>query len=218
MNQNLFHILIRHCVLAILVANFFIADNSLADSGSLSVIGNSISKHPKSKDLDWDCECGMAASSKALDYSHILARSLNMHLVVENASYLERPSIVPDAKWSDLNAMIKKANVVVVQLGDNSRVPYDYFYQSYERLLNNVVKNNRLYCISTYWKNDQVDKFIRKACEQKGGVYIFIGDIRVDKANPDIHSIKFNVQAVNDHPKDWSMNKIAQRILSKVNN
>jgi hypothetical protein len=216
MTQNLSHILSKHCLLFILVVTISMPATSLEDSSGLAVIGNSITKHNKSRDLDWDCECGMAATNGANDFAHILAANLNKHLAVENASYLERPSAVPEAKWRDLNLMIKKSNVVVIQLGDNARAPYDYFYQSYNRLLTNISGKNKLYCVSTYWKNDQIDKFIQKSCSQNSGVYIFIGDIRVDKKNLDFHYKKFKVEAVNDHPKDWGMREIANRILAKA--
>jgi len=55
---------------------------------------------------------------------------------------------------------------------------------------------------------------IKAACTERGGRYVFIGDIRIDPANQDGQGVQFRNRGVNAHPHDWSMARISERIVA----
>lgn len=120
------------------------ARNTAKSSGDYLILvkGNSISRHgwneSTRKNLDWDRECGMAASSEGNDYVHLLAAA------IENAMPGRRVRIVfgkggrPDLAVQTVEEEKKYCpDLIIVQDGEHSAseagiVTYEF---DYDRLL-----------------------------------------------------------------------------------
>lgn len=69
--------------------------------------------------------------------------------------------------------------------------------------------------MSTYWPNQEIDTNMMLSCLNHGGRFVYIGDIYTNPNNPDyIGPPVYSNPAVNMHPHDWSMQQIADRILT----
>lgn len=178
-------------------------------------IGNSITYSLAAPAVGWNHTSGMAASSAAADYAHLAATGLQVQSPsITNFSALERN---PAANKPDIAAMtagIDAATAVTIQLGDN--VPLDRlseFADAYDALLAAAVRARSLVCVSTWWIEPSRDAVIESACRARGGTYVSIGDIRPDPANRDrLDGPQYTDAAVQDHPHDWSMARIASRV------
>lgn len=195
------------------------------------VVGNSITLHPPSVEIDWKNNNGMAASEKSKDYAHIVVSGLGVGVeksYIRNFYPFETDSSIAQSHVASLeNALSKKPRIIILQLGDNVRVvksePVSSFFQllnfwfDYGRLVEESKRNTgSLYCVSTWWESTLKDYIIKSRCESSGGAYVYIGDIYPDPANPDRAKVDYSVSGVDAHPKDYGMRKIAERITSAI--
>ncbi len=181
----------------------------------LVVIGNSLTRHGQLPTVDWYGDWGMAASVSSKDFSHLVSTSLNLPLSAAiNFSTLETsPITVLDSDILSIVAPVKQSSMVVVELGDNVST-LEVFSPQYSKLLDSVSQARLLVCTSTWWKDINKDAVIQAACAAHGGQYVFIGDIYTDPTNQDKQGVQFSNAGVNAHPHDWSMAKIAERIVA----
>lgn len=186
---------------------------------SLAFIGNSLTLVP-----EWGR--GIASSDISLDYVHLTATATSLPFTATNFASLERNPADPvnhidmttpvGLQIAAIASSIDSTTAVVVQLGDNAPVPAD-FAVNYAQLIANVKTGNRLVCISTWWESIEKDSAIKAACEGAGGKYVFIGDIRIRADNRDaIDGPQYSNQGVQDHPHDWSMVRIAERVVAAL--
>jgi hypothetical protein len=198
-------------------------------AAKLVVIGNSITYVPATPELGWDHGSGMAASSAATDYAHLVAAGLDASaLAISNFADLERNPTdainridmdTPVARQIAQHAAeVTPQSAVVIQLGDNA--PHDSmstFGPAYGALLDAVAARQTLVCVSTWWQDGSKDAVIRAACEGHGGRFVFIGDIGSDPANRDhLDGPQYMHAGVQAHPHDWSMARIAGRVLAAL--
>lgn len=165
----------------------------------LLVIGNSITRHPPLASIAWAGDWGMAASSRDRDFAHLVGAGLGLPVTATNAAQLERDPSAPLPDWQ-----VGPGTVVVLELGDNG-LP-----ARYADIVAAVRGGASLTCLSTYWEKPERDAVIKATCEAAGGRYVYIGDIyptRQDVMGPELHSF------VVSHPGDWSMARIAERVL-----
>lgn len=180
-------------------------------------IGNSITDSPVNAALGWDHASGMAASSAATDYAHIVGEALHLWAPSYiNFAALERDPAANLARIAELTAGIDHLTAVTIQLGDN--VAPDRladFKPAYEALLDAASRGRTLVCVSTWWELWAKDTMIKEACEARGGTYVSIGDIRYDPKNRDpFEGPQYADPSIQDHPHDWSMARIAERIVA----
>lgn len=190
---------------------------------SLVVIGNSLAFVPDQP--GWSPGRGMAATSVATDYVHVLAAELGIaQPVARNFASLERNADDP-VNAIDLTTPIADqikvqttgidvATAVVVELGDNSPSGQSAtFATNYGLLLDALPAHHSLTCVSTWWEDAAKDATIKAACKAHGGTFVFIGDIypaRKDVAAPGENP------AIWAHPHDPSMASIAARIKPAI--
>lgn len=172
---------------------------------SVLCVGNSITRHGPSPSIGWDGDWGMAASSQASDYCHMVARVLNLPATAINVAALE-------TNPTDLSPLaglpaVTAETFVILELGDNSADPIA-FEPTYQKLVQTLHPN---VCTSTWWNSTAMDAMTQKNCT---GKYAFIGDIFNDPSNPDMTATPFADAGVNRHPHDWGMMQIANRILA----
>ena len=181
---------------------------------SLIVIGNSITRTPPSPGFGWAGDWGMAASDAAHDFAHLAAGALGLPLDARNFSALET-----DLDVAQVPAMATgvAGAVVVVQLGDNAgssgKTPAQW-RSAYRALLDATRGVRTLVCVTTFWGFGQIDAVIREECTAHGGRVAEIGDIYPDAANPDRQEVVSANDAVNQHPHDYGMARIAERVVA----
>lgn len=195
-------------------------------ASKLVVIGNSISRHGQVSSIGWDHDSGMAASSAATDYAHLVAATLGVaQLTANNFADLERNPAdaintidldTPVAhQIANRAAEVTSDSIVVVQLSDNA--PHESmatFGPGYSALLDAVSARKALVCVGSFWYDATKDAVLKTACEAHGGRYVYIGDIHTDPTNRDrLDGPQYTNAAVQDHPHDWSMARIAERVL-----
>ena len=189
------------------------AETKLTD---LVVIGNSLTRYNPVPSIGWYGSWGMAASAADKDFSHIVAASMNLPLT--SANIFAGLELTPATSAGDIPVVaspVRQTTLVVIQLGDNVQLDIlPAFATSYKKLLDAVKHAQVLICLGTWGADVPRDTIIKDACTARGGRYVFIGDIRTDPASQDTKGAQFADAGVNMHPHDWSMARIAERIVS----
>lgn len=195
---------------------------------TLHIIGNSITYVPAAPGTEWDHSSGMAASSAATDYAHLVGAGLGIVPVISNFASLERNPADPINTIDTATPMadqikaqtqgIDAHSIVVIELGDNApQGGSPDFTANYGQLLDAVTPNAKLICIGTFWLDAAKDNMIAAACSAHHGTYVYIGDVTGDPANRDLlDGPQYPTFAINHHPHDWSMAVIAKRVLAGI--
>lgn len=180
-------------------------------------IGNSLTVHKPLPEQGWYGNWGMAASAQDKDYAHLTAHALNLPLEVFHVAQIEIDPSTADDFIPTATAGLKPTSIVVIQLGDNLKAEsLPEFTPVYGKLLD-AAKGHKLLCLSTWWGIPATDDLIKKQCAAHGGTYVYIGDIKTDPSNPDGLEQQFKGStAVDSHPHDWSMARIAERTASSA--
>ena len=131
-----------------------------AAHADVTVIGNSIALSTPTPAVGWTGNHGMAASSPATDYAHLIGAAR-----IYNFATLERgqPYTLPAGPMQTL----------VVQLGDNATQDVPAFMTRYRAMLR-TLKPQRLVCVSTFWNDPARDAAIYDACTEARGEYVFM--------------------------------------------
>lgn len=182
-------------------------------------IGNSITFTPANPFVGWDHSSGMSASSAPTDYAHIVGEALHLWSPsFINFAALERDPAANRSGIDELTAAIDDATAVTIQLGDNASpdpARLAEFTAAYHELLDAGKRGRSLVCVSTWWELWAKDTMIKEACEARGGIYVYIGDIRYDPKNRDrFEGPQYADPSIQEHPHDWSMARIAERVIA----
>ena len=182
-------------------------------------IGNSITFSPANPSVGWDHSSGMSASSAQTDFAHIVGEALHLWSPsFINFAALERDPAANRSRIAELTAGIDHLTAVTIQLGDNvspDPARLAEFTAAYHELLDAAGRGRTLVCVSTWWELWAKDTMIKEACEARGGTYVSIGDIRYDPKNRDhFDGPQYADPSIDDHPHDWSMARIAERVLA----
>jgi hypothetical protein len=190
----------------------------------LLIVGNSITWHTPSQALQWQGNWGMAASTRDSDFAHVLKRKIEESQKYESVALY--PKNISDFENEPGNYDFGKvdfaetfgADTLVVLIGDNVKAENSAnFGTQYGNLLSALQGNRptRIYCVSTWWRNNQIDSAISAACNSMHGKYVYIGDINFIagmRASASEHPNK----GVAAHPSDAGMNVIATRIFKTM--
>jgi hypothetical protein len=182
------------------------------------VIGNSLTHYNPVPELGWYGSWGMAASAADRDFAHLVAASLQLPLSSAlSFSGLELTPATSAGAIPLMAAPVKATTLVIIQLGDNVQLGVlPEFAPQYNKLLDAVQQAGIVICTSTWWRDDTKDALIETACTAHGGRYVFIGDLKTNRASLDGLGAQFSDPGVNAHPHDWGMAQIAERILASV--
>jgi len=188
-------------------------------------IGNSITLHSPSESIGWHKNNGMAASTTSNDYVNILLKNLKIkhgNCLIKNFSELENKPIEDMTTGKNLMALFKtkKPEITIFQLGDN--VASD---KQLVILKNNLFHltssakevNSRVFILSTWWESKEKDEALLSVCQKFNSNYIYIGDIFNSTENTDRSIKEYSHSGVDNHPRDWGMNKIADRLYAAIN-
>ena len=185
-------------------------------ASNIVVIGNSITLCGPNPSVEWTGDWGMAASGQAKDFSHLVSYGLGLPVSVANLAQMERASDVELSMISSATTSVDSHSIVVVELSDNAPADnLEIFHANYSLLLSSVWRARKLICTGPYWPDSDKESLVQTECSAHGGTFVSISDIRYDPLNPDYAAgaQTFQDVNVNSHPHDWSMAKIAQRIM-----
>lgn len=193
-------------------------------------LGNSLTHVPPTPEIGWTGDWGMAASAQDKGYAHLVSNAV-AGLNSGNQPAMQAVNIVSYGGWEqnfgpdyDVQTQLKtlldwKANIVVVELGDNvsgslaSNAARSSFAKSFKEVLT-AFKNSsqpKLFVLSTWfgtlWPTAGTDGILQQACDDVGGVFVNISDVY---PNP------VNQGGWGGHPSDAGMAAIADRVFGTM--
>ncbi len=160
----------------------------------------------------------MAASAENKDIAHLSSAGLHLplNIIPARAAELDPQGSGP-AVVQQISSSVTPETLVVIELGDNVQQPGDLaaFVPVYRQMTEAASKGAGLICLSTWGDYTATDQAVESARLAHGGTYIFIGDIFSDPQNPDYQGPPvYSNPTVNNHPHDWSMQQIANRVIT----
>lgn len=187
-------------------------------------VGNSITRHGPKPDIGWNNDWGMAASSPAHDY---------VHLVADHVLKTDRGAgfcVCQVAEWErncyngetvfDLFQAARDfaADIIIMRIAENcphERYERDLFQREYEKLLNYLDPTGKARKIltSAFWKCNE-DEGIRLLAQSRGYTMVELGDLG---ECDDMKAIGlYEHTGVANHPGDLGMYQIAERIIQAI--
>jgi hypothetical protein len=187
-------------------------------------IGNSITHHNPAPEIGWVNNCGMAAENLNLDYVHLLGKYLNIEsteILILNCAEFERIPILLSESINNIKKILNENEVssVVIQLGDNitNEDQLTTFAKNMNFLLKEIkLTTNNISMISTWWHSSVKDSVILKLCQAYESRYIDISDLYDSPMNIDRIKKDYVNSGVDNHPKSWGMEQIANRVLKFI--
>ena len=185
------------------------------------ILGNSITYTPANPAIGWNGNWGMAASTAAQDYVHLLTakfQSVNKNCAVNgyNISNFEL-----DYANYDFDANLKafrdtKPDLVIIRIGENVQPAFDAttFDKQYKALVAYFKVNNpnvKVLTTSSFWpQRDYVN-----AVMSNYSPYVSLTSLGLDNSNYAFYLTSAD-PAVQGHPGDKGMQAIADAIWAKV--
>jgi len=192
-------------------------------------LGNSITKHGPNESIGWSGNWGMAASSEANDYVHLVLAALAERCgrapearIVNIASF-ERQFRTYDIETRLADTIAFKPDLVIVAIGENvpalkSQEDHVAFKDSLSRLLNafRSVGNPVFVVRSCFWASPVKDTILRQGCDGVGGIFADCTALGKDEKNYARSEREFSHKGVAAHPGDQGMRAIADVILQAL--
>lgn len=192
-------------------------------------LGNSITKHGPKKDIDWSGNWGMAATSEANDYVHLVTKALTEkagaapEVMVKNIADFERAYAGYDIAAKLKDAIEFKADLIILAIGENVpalRAAEDKAkLQASVTALLKALKADRKPTIlvrSCFWANAAKDEALQQACTEVGGIYANISNLGKDEANYGRSERPYKHAGVANHPGDKGMAAIAAALVKAL--
>ncbi len=192
-------------------------------------LGNSITKHGPKADIGWTGNWGMAATTEANDYVHLVTKALTEkagaapEVMVKNIVDFERAYSGYDVAAKMKDAIEFKADLIILAIGENVpglKTPEDKTkLQASLTTLLSALKGERKPTIlvrSCFWANAAKDEALQQACIAVGGVYVNISSLGKDEANYGRSERPYKHAGVANHPGDKGMAAIAAALVKAV--
>lgn len=191
------------------------------DINRILFLGNSITWHTPAPEIGWHGDWGMAASSKEMDYVHILMRRIsgirpNALFRTQNIAEFER------GFWEyDLNRMAEErgfaADLTILKIGENvdgKEAAARDFCTYYRKLLESIVPAGKaVLCVGGFWESP-LNGVMEAAAAEYGCKYLEIGFLSREDANRAVGM--FEHAGVAAHPSDRGMEAIAGLIWDEL--
>jgi alpha-galactosidase len=200
-----------------------------AEVQKILFLGNSITLHGPNKNIGWDGNWGMAASSEDKDYVHEVTKALTPKdgaapkILVRNIATFERQFATFDAAALVKETSAFNADLIVVAIGENApsltnATSKALFAEKTAALLKAIAGDRKPLVIvrSCFWANAPKDDALKTACKEIGGVYLDIGALGKDEKNFARSERAFTHAGVANHPGDKGMQAIADAIVGAV--
>jgi hypothetical protein len=192
-------------------------------------LGNSITKHGPKADIDWSGNWGMAASSEAKDYVHLVAKALTEkqgatpEVMIKNIADFERAYVGYDFATKLKEAIEFKADLIILAIGEN--VPALKTPEEATKLQSSItplllsMKADRQPTIlvrSCFWADKAKDSALQKSCAAVSGTFVNISTLGQDKSNHGHAERDFKNAGVANHPGDKGMAAIAEALVKAL--
>lgn len=187
----------------------------------LLVIGNSITKHPPQQEIEWSGDWGMAATAREKDWVHRLwARMPTDTELTIVRGYA--PDLTDRAEELEHTIRAARANVVVIQMGDNlppNEASEDRLYAPMLELIEAACEarvSARVVVLGTWETDDVRNALMRLAAEEGGALFLRLDDLAAQPGHRAWEQGVFNHPAVAWHPSDLGMAAIADRVATAL--
>jgi hypothetical protein len=180
----------RHSFVSLLVVFCcLLSGGKNAFSGSLLVVGNSLTKNGPAHEIGWTGNWGMAASSADKDFVHLLVKKFEAHTINKiDLSIIDghplETNFFKETDNKPLDAVDGTYEYIVLEIGDgiDFKSPLKGEFQNRYRdlvgqLKRKLGKNGILVCLGKWWPNDVIDDQIRSACEGGKGKFVSLKPI-----------------------------------------
>lgn len=183
------------------------------------VLGNSITRHGPSAEIDWHFDWGMAASAPERDYVHRLYAMLTEYgkepfMMIRQASHWERNFQNPACLAEYERERAFGADIVVFRLGENvGKKDFPALKDAALTLVDYVAPVGAFVIFTTgFWKNAERDEALRCAAETRGSPCVDIAC-----TNDDMMALGlFTHPGVSIHPGDKGMEMIARKLFETM--
>ena len=192
-------------------------------------LGNSITKHGPKADIDWSGNWGMAASTEAKDYVHLVTKALSEksgsspEIMVRNIADFERAYAGYDVAGKMKEAFDFGADLVILAIGENvrdlkSEEQKAQFKSGVGKILQGLKANKSptILVRSCFWANQAKDEILQQACRDAGGIFVDIGSLGKDASNFGRSERSFKNSGVANHPGDKGMQVIADALVKAL--
>ncbi len=221
---------LRHTILAVLAfACMSMQASAQTSYRKVLFLGNSITKHGPKADIDWSGNWGMAASTEANDYVHLVTKALtekagkDPEAMVKNIADFERAYAGYDVAAKLKDAVDFHADLIILAISENVRElktaeDKTKFQASVTTLLQTLKGEHKTTILvrSCFWANAAKDEALQQACAAVGGIYVNIGSLSKDEANYARSERPFKHAGVANHPGDKGMAAIAAALVKAV--
>lgn len=183
------------------------------------IVGNSITRHAPKPEIGWVGDFGMAASERKMDYVHRLLEFWNgkYAVAVRQCADWEKDYLKFDYRNSFSEARNFCADLLIFRLGENVRARKElYFAEALDLFLREIAPEKPILFTTCFWKNMVVDKVIREAADRRKMPCVELGDLGEQAEMKALG--KFYHTGVANHPGDFGMAKIAERIARELDN
>lgn len=164
---------------------------------------------------EWFGGWGLSVTAAELDYVHLSSKALGAPFEAYN---WQGDALPTDERLAKYAATVTSDSVVVVQLAENIDGTQS-FVPTLKRVIEAAKPARRIVCIGSWWPNPERDALVKAACTEGGGKFVDVSDLMNSPQNTDKNLPKLSDNpAVDEHPKNWGMAKIAERVVAAVNN
>jgi hypothetical protein len=173
-------------------------------------VGNSITFHGESPSIGWYGNWGMAATSQATDYVHILSRKLNADFHILPVSHWEWDfnDTTGFAQARDYNA-----DILIFRLGENVSDTENYLDALNEMIIYFITAHTKQVIVTNNFWNDAVKDSIQQIIGQS---YTFVDISSLDKDSANHAYGQYEHPGICAHPSDIGMANIAKLIYDKI--
>lgn len=217
----------------IIKQNTVSAENQMINSSEISfvgdknakkrilVVGNSITRHGPNKEIGWDGDWGMAASSIEKDFVHRLYAKIHesgkdAYMYIRQCAFWERNYLKDDIFDNYIAEKIFNADIIVFRLGENVENRNKPFFEENADKFIEYLKgeNTKVIFTTCFWKNEIVDDAIRNVSNKHSYPCVELGDLGDDSEMR--ATGQFEHTGVAAHPSDKGMENIAERIYNQL--
>lgn len=206
------------------VSNHILYENESGKGRRILFVGNSITRHAVKESIGWFNDWGMAASAKEKDYVHLIMKAVqktdpDAAFCICQAAPWERAYDEGESEFYLFEpAREFHADIIIVRLIENCPIEgFDkhLFKEEYLKMIHYLNPEGKAQVIltSSFWKREG-DDMILEAAQENDMDFVYLCDLG-ESADTRADGL-FEHAGVAHHPGDLGMQKIAERILEKM--
>lgn len=197
--------------------------------GRVLYLGNSITLHGPAEKIGWTGNWGMAASSQASDYVHLLTGKLaaatggEPEVRVKNIAAFERTLDQYDIAAELKDELAFRPELVIVAIGENvaalkEDADRDRFRTSLDALLKAIsaAGARKTFVRGNFWVAPDKDAILRASAKAAGATFVDLGEMGRDPSMMARSERKIDHDGVAAHPGDKGMKGIADALWAAI--